>query len=102
MYAPSNEQRILDADHLRLLRIGFFVSAGVTSFYALLGLAYVGFAAFMGTMMSQFPVKPGAAPPPEFLPWIGQGAVRRRSLEVAERRTGAATSLILIRVGRAG
>jgi hypothetical protein len=73
LYPPSDEQRILDAEHLRLLRIGYFVSAGVTSFYALFGLAYVGLGAFMSTLLGQIPIKPGEAPPPELVGWIFAG-----------------------------
>jgi hypothetical protein len=70
VYAPSNEQRILDVEHLRLLRIGYFVSAGVTGFYALFGLVYMGMGAAVGSLIGDLPVKPGEGAPPEFIGWI--------------------------------
>jgi hypothetical protein len=76
MNAPStpDEQRIRDSEHLRLLRIGYFVSAGISSFYALFGLAYVGFGMFVSTTMTQLQLKPGAvAGPPELVGWIFAG-----------------------------
>ena len=71
MYPPSSEQQILDVEHLRLLRIGYFVSAGVTGFYALFGLAYLGMGTVLGTMLGKLPQQPGMqGPPPEVIGWI--------------------------------
>ena len=74
MYPPSSEQQILDQEHLRLLRIGYFVSAGVTGFYALFGLAYMGMGAFFSTVLENLPQQPGTqAPPPAFVGWLFAG-----------------------------
>ncbi|MDH3199344.1 MAG: hypothetical protein OEM15_00460 [Myxococcales bacterium] len=56
-------QVIVDAEHLKLLRWGYFVSAGFTAFFSLFGLAYVG----MGALMSSLPFKKGDAPPEAFI-----------------------------------
>ena len=60
----SIRQHVLDVEHLRLLRIGYFIQGGVTSVMALFGLLYV----FMGLLASSFfanaPGNSGAPPPP--------------------------------------
>ncbi len=43
-------QSIIDEEHLKLLSLGYMVSAGITAFFSLFGLMYV----FMGMMMSSF------------------------------------------------
>ena len=43
-------QSIIDEEHLKLLSLGYMVSAGITAFFSLFGLMYV----FMGIMMSSF------------------------------------------------
>lgn len=57
-------QDIIDNEHLRLLRIGFFISAAQTAIFIPVGLLYAG----MGVMFSQLPT--GAAPPPSFVSWL--------------------------------
>ena len=57
-------QELLDGEHLRLLRIGYFISAGQTAIFIPVGLIYAG----MGVMMSQLPTS--AAPPPAFMSWL--------------------------------
>jgi len=58
-------QSILDEEHLRLLRIAYFVQGGITVFFSLFGLMYV----FMGLLVSSMPVPnaAGAGPPPRFV-----------------------------------
>jgi hypothetical protein len=56
------QQSILDEEHLRLLRIGYFIHGGITVFFSLFGLMYI----FMGIVVSSFPA-PGAGPPPRFI-----------------------------------
>jgi hypothetical protein len=66
------EQRIIDAEHLRLLRLGYFVSAGNAAFFGLAGLAYMGMGLFFGVMTKHFPQNAGqpAPPPPEMVGWM--------------------------------
>jgi uncharacterized membrane protein YhaH (DUF805 family) len=69
----ETRQSIIDEEHLKMLSLGYAVSAGVSAFYSLFGLLYV----FMGIMMSttlshlpQTPANPAQAPPPAFVGWI--------------------------------
>jgi hypothetical protein len=57
-------QDIVDSEHLRLLRIGYFISAGQTAIFVPFGLLYAG----MGLMFSQLPTG-GAPPPPAMVSW---------------------------------
>jgi len=57
-------QDIIDNEHLRLLRIGYFISAAQTAIFIPIGLLYAG----MGLLFSQLPT--GSAPPPSFVSWI--------------------------------
>jgi hypothetical protein len=63
-------QEIIDSEHLKLLRIGYFISAGQTAIVIPLGLMYAG----MGAMFARMPmgrVGPVAgAPPEQLLTWI--------------------------------
>jgi hypothetical protein len=71
-YAPGNAfyttesvQSIIDTEHLRLLRIGYFISAGQTAIFIPLGLIY----AAMGIFVSGMP-STGSAPTPGFMPLL--------------------------------
>ena len=59
-------QQILDDDNLRLLRIGYFISAGLTLLASLFVLAYTFFLSFVFTQISK---TPGTA---EFPPLFGR------------------------------
>ena len=68
-YAPAAypspaeaRQQILDDEHLRLLRIGYFISAGQMAVFIPFGLVY----AVMGLMFSHLP-SGGSPPPPAFV-----------------------------------
>jgi hypothetical protein len=52
MPAPTDpaQQAVLDDEHLRLLTIGFYVSAAVTAFFSLIGLFYAAMGFFIGTV----------------------------------------------------
>jgi hypothetical protein len=58
-------QSILDEEHLRLLRIGYFIQGGITVFFSMFGVLYV----FMGMLVSSMPIPntDGAGPPPRFV-----------------------------------
>ncbi len=64
--APPSPQSIIDDEHLRLLRIGYFISAGQTAIFIPLGLFYAG----MGFMVSHLPLKSGGGAPPELMSWV--------------------------------
>ena len=66
-YYQSGEtkQTILDDEHLRLLRIGYFISAAQTAIVIPLGLVY----AAMGFLTAHLPGGSGA-PPPAFMSWF--------------------------------
>jgi hypothetical protein len=70
-----NCQAIIDGEHLKLLSIGYMISAGFNAFFMLFGLFYV----FMGVVASEMirlspatNAHPGQ-PPPAFFGWIFAG-----------------------------
>jgi hypothetical protein len=72
----ETRQSIIDEEHLKMLSLGYVVSAGVSAFYSLFGLLYV----FMGIMMStthfpspQTPANSAQTPSPAFVGWIFTG-----------------------------
>jgi hypothetical protein len=54
MAAPIDpaQQAVLDDEHLRLLSIGYYVSAAVTALFSLMGLVYAAMGFFIGTAVS--------------------------------------------------
>lgn len=63
---PSDaRQGVIDDEHLRLLRIGYFISGGYTAFLIPIGLLYAG----MGLLFSHLPAGSGP-PPPAFMSWV--------------------------------
>lgn len=69
MEAQDNAQSIRDEDHLRLLSIFYFISAGLSGFFALFPLLY----ALMGLMFLSIPDQLDHAvnnPPPATFGWI--------------------------------
>ena len=56
-------QSVIDEEHLRLLRIGYFIQGGITVFFSLFGLMYV----FMGIVFSSLPTSTDGAAPPRFI-----------------------------------
>ena len=72
MTDPELKQSILDAEHLRLLSIGHFISAGVSAFFSLFGLVYMFMGVMMGAILSSA-VKTGQhadAMPPQVASWM--------------------------------
>ena len=64
-YAQAqNPQSLIDDEHLRLLRIGYFISAGQTAIFIPFGLVY----AVMGVVIAKFPG--GGPPAPPFMSWF--------------------------------
>jgi hypothetical protein len=70
MSDPEQRQAVLDEEHLKLLRIGYLVSAGMNALFSLLGLVYIGLGVLMATVLSSLPVRHGPPPPPAFVGWF--------------------------------
>ncbi len=69
MVTDFERQSIVDAEHLKLLQIGYWVMGGLMGFYGLLMGAYF---AFIGGIFLTIPeIQDG---PPAFFPWIFIGA----------------------------
>ena len=70
----TERQAILDDEHLRLLRIGYFIQGGTTFFVCLFGLLYVFMGIFAFSSFGNTPT-PRGTPPPQFfgyiLAWMG-------------------------------
>ena len=66
----EQQQQVKDEEHLRLLSLGYMISAGVTAFFSLFGLLYVFMGMLFTSLLRHVPnPKPGEAPP-EFLGWF--------------------------------
>jgi len=66
------KQSILDDEHLRLLSVGYFISAGVSAFFSLFGLMYMFMGVTMGSILSSA-AKSGQhadAMPPHMMGWM--------------------------------
>jgi hypothetical protein len=59
-------QALLDAEHLRLLALGYTISAAISAFFSLIGLFYMAMGGLIVFFAGSVPVKPGE-PPPEFM-----------------------------------
>lgn len=62
--------RLIDEEHLRLLRLGFFIAAAANAIWILLGAFYC----VMGLFIALAPMQGSRGEPPEFLRWIFVGA----------------------------
>jgi hypothetical protein len=61
-------QEVIDREHLRLLSLGYLISGGMSAFFSLFGLVYLGLALFLflaSSSMGADPKRAGEAPPPE-------------------------------------
>lgn len=66
------KQSILDEEHLRLLSIGYYISAGISAFFSLFGLMYMFMGVMMGAILSSA-VKAGQhadGMPPQMAGWM--------------------------------
>lgn len=70
-----DRQTILDDEHLKLLALGYMISAAVSAFFSLIGLMYLGMGVFVGQMISHMPTTAANAnqPPPAFFEWLFGG-----------------------------
>jgi hypothetical protein len=69
-----DRQSIINEEHLKLLSVGYLVSAGFAAFFSMFGLLYLVIGIIMGVAFSQMPSgdKAGQAPP-AFVGWIFGG-----------------------------
>jgi hypothetical protein len=63
-------QAIIDEEHLKLLSIGYLVSAGVAALFSLFGLLYVFLGVMMSIIFSEAAKKGDQSPPPAFMGWF--------------------------------
>jgi hypothetical protein len=64
-------QTIIDEEHLKLLSIGYMISAATSAFFSLIGLMYMFMGIFMGAVIShQAEVASKGQPPPAFIGWL--------------------------------
>jgi hypothetical protein len=68
-------QSTIDDEHLRLLSLGYMISAGFDALFSLFGLFYVFMGIFMGQMIRSLPESSTRAdqPPPAFFGWLFAG-----------------------------
>jgi hypothetical protein len=104
-------QGIIDEEHLKLLSLGYMVSAGMSAFFSLFGLMYMAMGAFMGEMISRMPENARNAadqPPPAFFGWffgsiglalflfmIGTAVVKLRAAFCIKQRKGRVFCMIV-------
>ena len=65
----DQRQSVLDAEHLRLLGLGYLISAIVTAGISLMGLMYVLMGVIISVSTSQMPSSANQ-PPPEMFLWL--------------------------------
>ena len=70
MSEDVSRQTIVDEEHLKLLSIGYMVSAATNAFFALFGLLYVFMGMTFGSVLSKIPAKAGEQPPPALIGWL--------------------------------
>ena len=63
-------ESIIDEEHLKLLSIGYLVSAAWNALFSLFGLFYAFIGLMMGSIFANIPPNPGQEPPPPFIGWI--------------------------------
>lgn len=69
-----DRQSIIDDEHLRLLSIGYMVSAAIGAFFALFGALYMVIGVIMTFALAHVPASGKAGePPPAFIGWIFAG-----------------------------
>jgi len=110
MPEESSRQAIIDEEHLKLLSIGYMISAGVSAFFSLFGLMYVFMGAAMGVALSHAPhaATNTSEPPPALFIWlfggiglvifllmIGIAALKLRVASCIKRRTSRTFCMVI-------
>ncbi len=65
----SERQRLLDEEHLRLLRIGYLIDGATHAVFALFPLLYIAMGVFVASSLANQPHRP-SDPDPRFIGWI--------------------------------
>ena len=68
-----DRQAIIDEEHLKLVSLGFMISAGIAAFFASFGLIYVFIGIVMSIALAHTPASANGGPPPAFVGWIFGG-----------------------------
>jgi hypothetical protein len=69
-----DRQSIIDQEHLKLLSLGYMISAGMAAFFSLFGLFYLVIGIVMSIAFANAPTSTsGHEPPPDFIGWIIAG-----------------------------
>jgi hypothetical protein len=65
-------QTIVDDEHLKLLSLGYTISAAITAFFGVFGLMYMAMGTFIASTVSRMPqnIPNNNQPPPAFIGWI--------------------------------
>lgn len=68
-------QSIIDEEHLKLLSLGYMISAGVAAFFSVFGLFYILMGIVLAVAFSHAPATAGKStePPPAFVGWLIAG-----------------------------
>lgn len=70
---PELRQRIVDEEHLGLLAIGYYVSAGICACFSLFGLLYAVLGVALATFVQRMPDRGSHGAPPAVLGWVFTG-----------------------------
>jgi hypothetical protein len=62
MVDDDERRALIDAEHLRLLGLGYYVSAAMTAFFSLFGLLYMGMGFMFRAIARNAPAGPDAPP----------------------------------------
>ena len=75
MPEDSMRQSIIDDEHLKLLSLGYMISAGISALFSLFGLFYALMGISLGFVFSHTQNVPNKAgqPPPAFVGWLFAG-----------------------------
>lgn len=72
-----DREMTIDNEHLKLVSLGYMISAGFAAFFSVFGLFYLVMGIAMSVGLSRMHTNPGNQPPPAFVGWIfgGMGLV---------------------------
>jgi hypothetical protein len=70
MSQEESRQSIIDQEHLKILYVGYAISAGLSALFSLFVLLYAFMASFFLYGLASMPTRPGEEPPPAFLGWL--------------------------------